>query len=280
METGRSAAAPDSSRAPSSSPSGPGNPVLSGDGPVLAHSPSDQNPGGRRTVNMHVDPRKQCRLPALAVEGLCVARGGRSVLRQVSMRLARGAVTALVGPSGGPGPRARRLDRRDQRRARGVRRPGRELRARGRGARICVAGSGRKGVDIVSKRRIRIVALVLSLLGLAATRAAFSEERPSKRSRRSARRTGRASSASSRPACRKCRARTRRARCRNFADDEPSRKTQCAPHRCWLRGSMVAQVRYRRSPRGDAARLTLDLACLRPLAPRPDHRRLLRRTTA
>ena len=38
--------------------------------------------------------------PALTVEGLCVARGGRAILRRVSTAFAAGAVTVVVGPSG------------------------------------------------------------------------------------------------------------------------------------------------------------------------------------
>ena len=38
--------------------------------------------------------------PALIVDSLCVARGGRSILRQVSAAFTAGAVTVVVGPSG------------------------------------------------------------------------------------------------------------------------------------------------------------------------------------
>lgn len=38
--------------------------------------------------------------PALSVDDLCVARGGRSILRNVSTSFAAGAVTVVVGPSG------------------------------------------------------------------------------------------------------------------------------------------------------------------------------------
>jgi len=49
---------------------------------------------------MRVDPPSPQRPPALTVQGLCVARGGRAILRQMSLRFERGALTALVGPSG------------------------------------------------------------------------------------------------------------------------------------------------------------------------------------
>ncbi|PPQ30912.1 phosphonate ABC transporter ATP-binding protein [Rhodoblastus sphagnicola] len=38
--------------------------------------------------------------PALSVDGLCVTRGGRQILRQVSTAFAAGVVTVVVGPSG------------------------------------------------------------------------------------------------------------------------------------------------------------------------------------
>jgi len=38
--------------------------------------------------------------PALTVDALCVARGGRAILRRISTSFCAGAVTALVGPSG------------------------------------------------------------------------------------------------------------------------------------------------------------------------------------
>jgi phosphonate transport system ATP-binding protein len=38
--------------------------------------------------------------PALTVDGLCVTRGGRSILRHVSTAFVAGAVTVVVGPSG------------------------------------------------------------------------------------------------------------------------------------------------------------------------------------
>jgi phosphonate transport system ATP-binding protein len=56
--------------------------------------------GERPTVTIRVDPQKEIRPAALAVEGLCVLRGGRHILRLVSLGFERGAVTAIVGPSG------------------------------------------------------------------------------------------------------------------------------------------------------------------------------------
>lgn len=51
---------------------------------------------------MRVDPKvdQGFRPSAVAVSNLCVARGGRAILRQMSLRFERGAVTVLVGPSG------------------------------------------------------------------------------------------------------------------------------------------------------------------------------------
>ncbi len=49
---------------------------------------------------MRVDPGKDLARAALTVEGLCVERGGRVILRQLSTRFKTGAVTVLVGPSG------------------------------------------------------------------------------------------------------------------------------------------------------------------------------------
>jgi phosphonate transport system ATP-binding protein len=49
---------------------------------------------------MRVDPRESLARSALTVEGLCVERSGRIILRQLSARFEIGAVTVLVGPSG------------------------------------------------------------------------------------------------------------------------------------------------------------------------------------
>jgi phosphonate transport system ATP-binding protein len=49
---------------------------------------------------MRVDPGESLARVNLAVDGLCVERGGRVVLRQVSTHFETGAVTVLVGPSG------------------------------------------------------------------------------------------------------------------------------------------------------------------------------------
>jgi phosphonate transport system ATP-binding protein len=49
---------------------------------------------------MRVDPEKDLARAALTVEGLCVERGGRVILRECSTRFETGAVTVLVGPSG------------------------------------------------------------------------------------------------------------------------------------------------------------------------------------
>ena len=38
---------------------------------------------------------------AVDVSGLCVARGGREVLRDIGFRIETGTVTGLIGPSGG-----------------------------------------------------------------------------------------------------------------------------------------------------------------------------------
>jgi phosphonate transport system ATP-binding protein len=49
---------------------------------------------------MRVDPERDLSRTALTVEGLCVERGGRIILRDLSTRFETGAVTVLVGPSG------------------------------------------------------------------------------------------------------------------------------------------------------------------------------------
>jgi phosphonate transport system ATP-binding protein len=49
---------------------------------------------------MRVDPHLQRRPAALGVENLCVTRGGRAALSDVTTEFDHGAVTAIVGPSG------------------------------------------------------------------------------------------------------------------------------------------------------------------------------------
>jgi phosphonate transport system ATP-binding protein len=49
---------------------------------------------------MRVDPEKDLARPALTLEGLCVERGRRVILQNLSTRFETGAVTVLVGPSG------------------------------------------------------------------------------------------------------------------------------------------------------------------------------------
>jgi phosphonate transport system ATP-binding protein len=49
---------------------------------------------------MRVDLRNNLAATAVSVNDLCVVRGQRPVLRKVSLGFARGAVTAIVGPSG------------------------------------------------------------------------------------------------------------------------------------------------------------------------------------
>ena len=49
---------------------------------------------------MRVDLKESLARTALTVENLCVERGGRVILRQLSARFETGAVTVLVGPSG------------------------------------------------------------------------------------------------------------------------------------------------------------------------------------
>ena len=49
---------------------------------------------------MRVDPEKDLARKALTVEALCVERGGRVILRDLSTHFETGAVTVLVGPSG------------------------------------------------------------------------------------------------------------------------------------------------------------------------------------
>ena len=77
------------------------SPRSGADGPMLAVSGLTISHSGREADREHACRSPISPTPGRAiVQGLCVARGGRAILRQMSLRFERGALTALVGPSG------------------------------------------------------------------------------------------------------------------------------------------------------------------------------------